>query len=111
MNPSEKLWKDRMDVYRWTENVVNGITKNSESQIASGIKCHYSGGSLTDTGDQGSPDLINSHKLFCSSDTNIKEGDRVVVTQRNGNKVSLFVGESFVYSGKFEFSVKRSDKA
>jgi hypothetical protein len=100
-----------MDVYRWTENVVNGVTKNSESQIAYGIKCHYSGGSLTDTGDQGSPDLVNSHKLFCSSSADIKEGDRVVITQRNGNTISLSVGEGFVYSGKFEFSVKRSDKA
>lgn len=111
MNPSERLWKDRMDVYRWGESKINGVTKNAETAMGVSIKCHYSGGSLTDTGDQGSPDLVNSHKLFCSSDADIKEGDRVVITQRNGNTVSLSVGEGFVYSGKFEFSVKRSDKA
>jgi hypothetical protein len=100
-----------MDIYRWFETVVNGVTKNKEQLINSNVKCHYSKGSLADTGTDGVPTLINSHTLFCSADIDLTEGDKVIVTQRNGKKITLTVGEGFSFSGGMQFSVKRSDTA
>lgn len=111
MSPLERLWKDKMSVYRFVPVVVNNITKSVEQLIGSNIKCQYSKGSLTDTGTEGVPTLINSYTLFCSLETDIKEGDKVIVTQRNGKQITLAVGEGFPYSSHVEFSVKRSDTA
>jgi len=49
--------------------------------------------------------------LFCGPDVDLREGDEVVVTQRNGKQVTLTVGEGFPYSTHQEFSVKREDTA
>lgn len=110
-SPLERLWKDKMDIYRWEETVVNNVTKNVEVLKDSNIKCHYSKGSLTDTGTEGVPTLINSYTIFCSLETDLKEGDRVIVTQKNGRQVTLSVGEGFPYSNQQEFKVKRDDTA
>lgn len=110
MSALQRMWKDRMDVYRYEEYEEDGITKNGDVLKYEDIKCHYSKGSLTDAGD-GVPTLINSYVLFCSLDTDLQEGDRVVVTQRNGRQISLSVGEGFPYSDHQEFSVKRDDTA
>lgn len=111
MSALQRLWKDTMDIYRYEEYEENGATKSREILKYIGVKCHYSKGSLTDTGDEGVPTLVNSYTLFCGLDTDLQEGDRVVVTQRNGRQVSLMVGEGFPYSTHQEFSVKRSDTA
>ncbi len=111
MSAFERLWKDRMDVYRWMDYVVGNITKNKETLIYSDIKCHYSKGSLSDTGTEGVPTLVNSHTLFCSTETDLKEGDKAIVTQPNGKKVTLSVGEGFSYAKTMQFSVKRDDTA
>ena len=110
-SPLERLWKDKMNIYRWVEVVVNGVTKNKEELLDSNIKCQYSKGSLTDTGTEGVPTIINSYTLFTSLETDLIEGDKVVVTQRNGKQVTLAVGEGFPYSTHQEFSVKRDDVA
>lgn len=109
-SPVERLWKDKMDVYGWIEYIENGVTKSKEGIVNPNIKCHYSGGSLTDTGSDGIPTLINSHKLFCGIGTT-KEGDKIIVTQRDGSIVNLIVGEGFPYSSGMQFSVKRDDTA
>lgn len=111
MSALQRLWKDRMDIYRWVEVVEGGITRQKKVLLYEGVKCHYSKGSLTDIGNDGAPTLINSYTLFCSIDTDLKEGDKVVVTQRNGRQVTLMVGEGFPYSTHQEFSVKREDTA
>lgn len=110
-SPLERLWKDRMDIYRWFEDTVNNITKSKEKLIDENVKCQYSKGSLTDTGTDGVPTIINSYMLFCSLETDLKEGDKVIVTQRNGKQVTLSVGEGFAYTNHAEFSVKRNDIA
>lgn len=111
MSIFERLWKNTMDIYRWTETEVDGVTKDTEGLVLpSDIKCHYSKGSLTETGDDGIPTLISSHMLFCSIGT-VRSGDKVIVTQRNGDKVTLTVGEGFPYSDAMQYRVKRSDTA
>lgn len=107
----ERLWKDKMDIYRWVDTTVNGVTKSSEQLIYSNIKCHYSKGSLTNTGKDGVPTLVNSYTLFCGLETELKEGDKIIVTQRNGRGVTLSVGEGFPYTNHQEFSVGRDDTA
>lgn len=105
----QRLWKDRMDIYRYEEYEENGVDKSRESLKHSNVKCHYSKGSLTDTGEDGVPTLISSDSLFCSIDTDLQEGDKIIVTQRNGRQVTLKVGEGFPYSDHQEFKVKRDD--
>lgn len=110
-SPLERLWKDKMDIYRWIDVVVNGVTKSREENISSNVKCQYSKGSLTDTGTEGVPTIISSYTLFCSLETDLIEGDKVIVTQRSGRQVTLSVGEGFPYSTHQEFSVRRNDTA
>lgn len=111
MSVLAKLWKDTMDIYRYLEYEENGVTKSKEILKHTGVKCHYSKGSLNDAGEDGVPTIVNSYTLFCSLDTDLQEGDRIVVTQRNGRQISLSVGEGFPYSTHQEFCVKRSDTA
>ncbi|HBI73617.1 MAG TPA: hypothetical protein DDY59_10545 [Lachnospiraceae bacterium] len=108
MTALQRLWKDRMDIYRWEETEIDGVTTSSEVLKYSGVKCHYSKGNLTDTGTDGVPTLVNSYSLFCALETDLKEGDRIEVTQRNGRVVKLSVGEGFPYADHQEFSVKRN---
>lgn len=107
MSALQRLWKDTMDIYRWEETEVDGVTKSEEDLKYSDIKCHYSKGSLTDTGTDGVPTIVNSYLLFCALETDLQEGDKVIVTQRNGRQVTLSVGEGFPYASHQEFKVKR----
>lgn len=111
MTALQRLWKDRMDIYRYEEYEENNVTKSGEVLKHSNIKCHYSKGSLTDAGTEGIPTLINSYSLFCALETDLREGDKVIVTQRNGRQVTLAVGEGFPYNDHQEFKVRRSDTA
>jgi hypothetical protein len=111
MTALQRLWKDTMSIYRYEEYEEDGVTKSGDVLKHSGVKCHYSKGSLTDTGTEGVPTLVNSYSLFCALETDLKEGDKVIVTQRNGRQVTLAVGEGFPYTYHQEFSVKRSGTA
>lgn len=107
-SPLSLLWKDKMDVYRHQETEKDGFDRVEEALVCSDEPCHYSKSSLVQPGKQIA-DLESQHKLFCSVSANIKEGDKVVVTQTNGMKVQLMIGEGFPYSTHIEFTVKRSD--
>jgi hypothetical protein len=111
MSVLQRLWKDRMDIYRWVDVVEGGFTKQKKELLYEGVKCHYSKGRLVDTGEGSVPTLVTSHTLFCGPDVDLREGDEVVVTQRNGKQVTLTVGEGFPYSTHQEFSAKREDTA
>lgn len=109
MSALQRLWKDRMDIYRYDGYEEDNEDKVREELKYSDVKCHYSKGNLADTGTDGVPTLINTYVLFCALETDLKEGDKVIVTQRNGRKITLSVGEGFPYADHQEFSVKRSD--
>lgn len=112
MRVFQSLWRDRMDIYRWKEKADGKFTGNEKELKYSDVKCHYSRGATTNIPEGSAPEINNtSHKLFCSIDADLQEGDSVVVTQRNGNQITLDVGEGFSYSGHQEFSVKRNDTA
>ena len=108
MNPLQILWKDKMDIYRFTSETVNGITKSRKKLIQSEVKCKYSKGSLSEA-ETGAPLLSNKYTLFCGVEVDIKEGDEIELTQANGRVVKLTVGEGFPYTYHQEFLVVRSD--
>ena len=111
MNPLARLWKDKMNIYRYVEEVINGVTKSKEKLIAEYVKCKYSKGGLSNVGEDEVPSLQNSYTIFCGLDVDIMEGDKIEVIQSNGRKITLKVGEGFPYSKHQEFKVKRDDKA
>lgn len=111
MTALQRLWRDRMDIYRWEEKEIDNVTVNEKHLAQSDVKCHYSKGSLSSTGEDGVPVIINTQTLFCGLDTDLQEGDEAIVTQRKGKQVALKVGEGFPYSSHQEFKVKRSDMA
>lgn len=110
MSPLKRLWKDKMDIYRRESITVDNITKSKKVLKDTEKKCHYSKRSLSNTG-ESVPTLNNSYSLFCGIDIDIREGDEVIVTQRNGRQVTLSVGEIFPYSRHQEAVVKRRDTA
>lgn len=105
-SPYEKLWRDTMDIYRYNDD---GSLPDVPTH--SGVKCHYSMGTVQPVGADAAPTLQSTNKLFCAPDVDIKSGDYVEVTQRNGGKVNLTVGEGFPYTYNQEFSVTRADRA
>jgi len=105
-NPLEKLWNDTMDIYRYNDDGSLPATPTY-----TGVKCHYSMGTIQPVGTDSAPTMQSTNKLFCAPDVDIKSGDYAEVTQRNGNKVNMTVGEGFPYTYNQEFSVTRSDKA
>ena len=68
-------------------------------------------GTVQPVGTDSAPTMQSTNKLFCTPDVDIKSGDYVEVTLRNGAKVNLTVGEGFPYTYHQEFSVTRSDTA
>lgn len=112
-NPLERLWRDTMDVYRWAESTSGNITANTlpDVPLYTGLKCHYSKAGLAPVGQTNAPELANTHILFCSRDADVREGDIVIVTQRDGSKITLTVGEGAPYGVHRQFAVKRYDMA
>ena len=55
MNSLARLWKDKMNIYRYVDEVIEGITKNKEKLIAENIKCKYSKGGLSNIGEDEVP--------------------------------------------------------
>jgi hypothetical protein len=105
-NPLETLWHDTMDIYRYNDD-----DSLPDTPTHAGVKCHYSMKTVAAVGTDAAPELVNQNKLFCAPDVDIRPGDYVEVTQRNGTKVNLTVGEGFPYTCHQEFSVTRSDHA
>ena len=104
-SPFEVLWRDTMDIYRYNDD---GSLPDTPTHA--GVKCHYSMGSVQPVGTDSAPTMQSTNKLFCAPDVDIRPGDYLEVTQRNGNKVNLTVGEGFPYTYNQEFSVTRNDK-
>lgn len=111
INPYEVMYDSVMDVYRHQDTKDDaGFDVSGESLVASGVKCRYS---VSNQGVAGSPvpSLQASNQLFCGLETNIREGDKVMITLRNGKTVKLRVGEVHPYSFQYQCRVERIEKA
>ena len=111
LNPYAVMYDSTMDVYRYQDaKDDDGYESSGECCIVSGVKCRYSisGQSLA-----GSPvpSLQASNQLFCGLETDIREGDKVVVTLKNGQQAKLRVGEVHPYSFQYQCRVERDEKA
>lgn len=106
-SPLERLWKDTCSVYRYESIKVGYVTREEEVLKADNVKCHYSRTKLADLGNSDVPRLINTYSLFCALETDIKEGDKVVITRKDGGQVTCKVGEGFPMTHHKQFNLTR----
>ncbi|MFY9295657.1 MAG: HK97 gp10 family phage protein [Caldicoprobacterales bacterium] len=104
MNVLRRLWKDKMDIYRWVETVEGGITRQKEVLVHEGIKCHYSKGSLSDVGEDGVPSFIDRIVLEKAGNEGLETAKELTNVSKGGNIV-----EFYTRSGEYvRFTTKTS---
>lgn len=110
LNPYEILYDSMMDIYRY-QNAKDaaGFDTSGSICVASGMKCRYSISGQSTAG-LPVPFVSASNQLFCGLETDIQEGDKVVVTLRDGKEVQLRVGEVHPYSFQYQCRVERDEK-
>ena len=111
LNPYEVLYDSMMDVYRY-QNAKDdaGFDTSGDVGVASKVKCRYSL-SGQNTAGLPVPSVSANNQLFCGLETDIQEGDKVVVTLRNGKEIHLRVGEVHPYTFQCQCRVERDEKA
>ncbi|UWO86375.1 hypothetical protein NQ487_05525 [Hungatella hathewayi] len=107
-NPYARMYDAKMDVYRWTDVEIDGITKQVRAAVATGRPCRYSSSGQVSTG-APNPAIVNSHKLFCSLEEDIREGDQLLITLRTGKNIEADLGECHPYSYQWQCEIKRDD--
>lgn len=110
-NPYERMYDVVMDIYRY-QNAKDdaGFDTSEDVRVASRVKCRYSLSGQS-TASLPVPSVSASNQLFCGLETDIQEGDKVVVTLRNGKEIRLRVGEVHPYSFQYQCRVERDEKA
>ena len=107
INPYEMMYDSRMDVYRYQDTTgSDGFGMSGETCVASGIKCI----SAQSNAGVPVPGVQTSNQLFCGLGTDIREGDKVIVTLISGQQVALRVGEAHPYSFQYQCRVERNEK-
>lgn len=109
-NPYVVMYDASMNVYRWSDVIIDGFTKQEKNLIASCRPCRYSSSGQVPTG-APNPSIQNSHTLFCGLEEDIREGDFIEITLRTGKKIEAFLGECHPYSFQWQCEVKRDDNA
>lgn len=110
LNPYAVMYDAKMDVYRWTDVEVDGITKQVRVAVATGRPCRYSSSGQVSVG-APNPAIGNSHTLFCGLEEDVREGDQLLVTLRAGKTVEVDLGECHPYTYQWQCEVKRDDNA
>ena len=108
-NPYEVMYDSTMDVYRYqgTKDEA-GFDISAEVCVAPGIKCRYSVSGQNNAG-APVPNVQSGNQLFCGLGVDIREGDKVVVTLRTGQQVTLRTGEIHPYSFQYQCRVERCE--
>ncbi len=110
-NPYERMYDARMDVYRYkTGDDDDGFEISWESKFIEGAKCRYSISSQT-TADNGVPVIVSTAQLFCGIEHDMKTGDKVVVTLRKGDPVTVKLGECHPYQYQWQCKIEKDGKA
>ena len=110
INPYEMMYDSRMDVYRYQDTTgSDGFDMSGETCVASGIKCRY-GISAHSYAGVPVPGVQTSNQLFCGLGTDMREGDKVIVTLISGQQVALRFGEAHPYSFQYQCRVERNGK-
>lgn len=109
-NPYAVMYDATMDVYRWQDVEVDGITKQKKVLVVSGRPCRYSSSGQAAIGEPN-PSIVNSHKLFCGLEEDIREGDHLIITLRIGIMIEVDLGECHPYTYQWQCEIKRDDNA
>lgn len=110
-NPYERMYDAKMDVYRYLPVTDDdGFETNQESRVIEGAKCRYSISSQT-TADNGVPVIVSTAQLFCSIEQDMKPGDKVIVTTRKGDPVTVKLGECHPYRFQWQCKIEKDGKA
>lgn len=110
-NPYERMYDATMDVYRYISGEDDdGFETNIESKVIVGAKCRYSISSQT-TADNGVPVIISMAQLFCGIEYDLKPGDKVVITLRKGEPVTVKLGECHPYRFQWQCKIEKDEKA
>nr|DAQ55354.1 MAG TPA: hypothetical protein [Caudoviricetes sp.] len=107
-NPYARMYDAKMDVYRWTDVEIDGITKQVKTAVATDRPCRYSSSGQVSTG-APNPAIVNSHKMFCGLEEDIREGDQLLITLRTGKTIEADLGECHPYSYQWQCEIKRDD--
>ena len=111
INPYQCMYESTMDIYRYTNGTdAGGFDTEEESLVATGVSCRYSISGQSTTGSPV-PSVAASNQLFCGLDVDIKEGDKVLVTMRDGQTIRLQVGEVHPFRYQYQCRVERDEKA
>lgn len=92
-------YTDLMDVYRMTETVSGGITRQERTLIAASVPCRvYRSQADNYTQPRGAAKVRRAEKLSCAVDTDILAGDELLVTRggalnRGRSPVRYFAGD------------------
>ncbi|WP_367567752.1 hypothetical protein [Lacrimispora sp.] len=110
-NPYERMYDAKMEVYRYIPGKdADGFDTNTESLVIEGAKCRYSISSQT-TAENGVPVIVSPAKLFCGIEHDMKPGDKVVITLRKGDPITVKLGECHPYRFQWQCQVEKDDKA
>lgn len=103
---------DTCSIYRYEQTVTGGITRQAEVLKYSNVKCALSQGSLVKATGDNAAEISASSKVFFTPDTDVKEGDKLMITQQGASYAKEYkAGEVFSYYGShIEVRVSRSDK-
>lgn len=107
-----QTYLDSCNIFRHEKVDVQGITHFVEILKYSGIRCALSRGSLAKATGTNATEISTSSKIFFKPDTDIQEGDKLIITQQGASYSKVYkVGEVFPYYGShIEVMVTRSDK-
>ena len=112
-NKIEKLYTDRVDIYRWekVKNEEMGTTITDNVLKYKDVPCRISQKALgTNNQTQAENNIAYETKLFISPDIEVKQGDRFIVTR--GYKPRKYTaGEPFLYPTHQEISIERKEWA
>lgn len=97
----ESTYFDRCTTYRRSD-IKNPETKQQEqieNIVLEEFPCALSqdkGGELSLNGQRGK--AVGSYTLFCSPEADIRKGDKVAVTTKAGQEITLWAGRAFRYA-------------
>ena len=110
-NPYERMYDAKMDVYRYISGEDDdGFETNQESKVIESAKCRYSISSQT-TADNGIPVMLSTAQLFCGIEYDMKPGDKVIITLRKGEPVTVKLGECHPYRFQWQCKIEKDGKA
>lgn len=110
INPYAVMYDARMSLYRYEQKQNGYLTAGEKKLMYENIPCRLSITSQTVLQEPMAA-VRNNQQIFCGIDTDIREGDCVIVTLRTGKKVELVIGECQPYTYQWQCKARRDDNA